>query len=61
MEPDSAARLDKWLWTARFFKTRSQAADAVEGGKVEVNGEKPKRSRIIKPGDQLRIGAAGRG
>jgi ribosome-associated heat shock protein Hsp15 len=55
MEPDSQARLDKWLWAARFFKTRSQAAEAVEGGKVEVNGEKPKRSRTIKPGDRIRI------
>lgn len=55
MEPDSAARLDKWLWAARFFKTRSQAAEAVEGGKVEVNGDKPKRSRTIKPGDRLRL------
>ena len=55
MEPDSQARLDKWLWAARFFKTRSQASDAVEGGKIEVNGEKPKRSRTIKPGDRIRI------
>jgi len=55
MEPDAQARLDKWLWAARFFKTRSQAAAAVEGGKVEVNGEKPKRSRTIKPGDRIRI------
>jgi ribosome-associated heat shock protein Hsp15 len=55
MEPDAQARLDKWLWAARFFKTRSQAADAVEGGKIEVNGEKPKRSRTIKPGDRIRI------
>jgi ribosome-associated heat shock protein Hsp15 len=55
MEPDSPARLDKWLWAARFFKTRSQAADAVEGGKVEVNGDKPKRSRTIKPGDRIRL------
>jgi ribosome-associated heat shock protein Hsp15 len=55
MEPDSATRLDKWLWAARFFKTRSQASDAVEGGKIEVNGEKPKRSRTIKPGDRIRI------
>ena len=55
MEPDAQARLDKWLWAARFFKTRSQAAAAVEGGKIEVNGEKPKRSRTIKPGDRIRI------
>jgi ribosome-associated heat shock protein Hsp15 len=55
MEPGPHARLDRWLWAARFFKTRSQAADAVEGGKIEVNGDKPKRSRTIKPGDRIRI------
>ena len=55
MEPDSPARLDKWLWVARFFKTRSLAADAVEGGKVEVNGAKPKRSRTVRPGDRIRV------
>jgi ribosome-associated heat shock protein Hsp15 len=55
MEPDSQARLDKWLWAARFFKTRSQAAEAVDGGKVEVNGDKAKRSRTIRPGDRIRL------
>jgi len=48
-------RLDKWLWAARFFKTRALAADAVEGGKVELNGEKPKRARQVRPGDRLRL------
>ena len=48
-------RLDKWLWAARFFKTRALAAEAIDGGKVELNGEKPKRSRVIRPGDELRI------
>ncbi len=48
-------RLDKWLWAARFFKTRSLAAEAVSGGKVHVNGERVKPSRNIKPGDQLKI------
>jgi ribosome-associated heat shock protein Hsp15 len=48
-------RLDKWLWAARFFKTRALAAEAIDGGKVELNGEKPKRSRAIQPGDALRI------
>ncbi len=48
-------RLDKWLWAARFFKTRSLAADAVETGKVEVNGERVKRAKQLQVGDSLRI------
>jgi ribosome-associated heat shock protein Hsp15 len=48
-------RLDKWLWAARFFKTRALAAEAVEGGKVQVNGDRPKRSRPLQVGDELRI------
>jgi ribosome-associated heat shock protein Hsp15 len=55
MEQPDAARLDKWLWAARFFKTRSLAAAAIEGGKVEVNGEKPKRAKAVHPGDAIRI------
>ncbi len=52
-------RLDKWLWAARFFKTRSLAAKAVDGGKVRLNGESAKPSRDLKPGDELaiRVGA----
>jgi len=46
-------RLDKWLWAARFFKTRSLAAEAIDAGHVEVNGARGKRSRIVKAGDQL--------
>jgi len=52
---DAEIRLDKWLWAARFFKTRSLAADAVSGGKVEVNGDRAKSSRIIRAGDKLMI------
>jgi ribosome-associated heat shock protein Hsp15 len=52
---DAEIRLDKWLWAARFFKTRSLAADAVSGGKVEVNGDRAKSSRIIRTGDRLVI------
>ena len=50
-------RLDKWLWAARFFKTRSLAAKAVDGGKVRLNGDSAKPSRDIKPGDELAIRA----
>lgn len=48
-------RVDKWLWTARFFKTRSLAADAVKGGRVHVNGLPVKPSREVGGGDQLEI------
>src|SRR3954467_4494737 len=50
-----SVRLDKWLWAARFFKTRSLATEAVNGGKVELNGLRPKPSKDVKVGDQLRI------
>jgi ribosome-associated heat shock protein Hsp15 len=52
---DGKTRLDKWLWAARFFKTRALAADAIESGKVEVNDDRPKRGRAVHPGDRLRI------
>jgi ribosome-associated heat shock protein Hsp15 len=48
-------RIDKWLWAARFFKTRSLATEAIAGGKVEVNGEHAKPAKAIKPGDQIRL------
>ena len=58
-EPDDAppgkARLDKWLWAARFFKTRASAADAIDGGKVEVNGERAKRSKLVQSDDRIRL------
>ena len=50
-----SVRLDKWLWAARFFKTRSLATDAVAGGKVEVNGDRAKPSKAVKPGDEVRL------
>lgn len=52
---EASVRLDKWLWAARFFKTRSLATEAVNGGKVELNGLRPKPSKEVKVGDQLRI------
>ncbi|NOT08859.1 MAG: hypothetical protein HOP28_11710 [Gemmatimonadales bacterium] len=52
---DDPARLDKWLWAARFFKTRALAAVAVDGGRVELNGDKTKRGKLLKVGDRLRI------
>ena len=48
-------RIDKWLWAARFFKTRSLAAKAVDGGKVKLNGESAKPAKELKPGDELTI------
>ncbi|MBI5717341.1 MAG: RNA-binding S4 domain-containing protein [Burkholderiales bacterium] len=48
-------RLDKWLWAARLFKTRALAAEAVERGRVEVNGQAAKPSRELKCGDRLRL------
>lgn len=48
-------RVDKWLWAARFYKTRGVALDAIKGGKVELNGSKPKPSKTLMEGDKLKI------
>jgi len=48
---DGKCRLDKWLWAARFFKTRSLASDAIDGGKVHVDGDR------VKPAKEVRLGA----
>jgi ribosome-associated heat shock protein Hsp15 len=52
---ETELRIDKWLWAARFFKTRSLAAEAIAGGKVALNGARPKPSRTIGAGDYLNI------
>ena len=52
---DEDVRIDKWLWAARFFKTRSLAREAVLGGKVEMNGHSVKPGRTLKAGDRLVI------
>ena len=54
-ESDDRVRLDKWLWAARFYKTRGLAADAIDGGKVEVNGARAKRAKMVQLGDEVRI------
>jgi len=51
----SAVRVDKWLWAARFFKTRTLAARACELGRIEWNGSQAKPAREVKPGDRLKI------
>ena len=52
---EESIRVDRWLWAARFFKTRSLATAAVEGGKVHLNGSHVRASHTLKSGDQLRI------
>ena len=55
LSDDAKVRLDKWLWAARFFKTRSLAKTAVEGGKVQYNGVRSKPSRFVELGATLKI------
>jgi len=55
MSDVSQVRLDTWLWAARFFKTRALAAQAVDGGKVELNGARAKRAKPVQVGDRLRV------
>jgi ribosome-associated heat shock protein Hsp15 len=52
-----SVRIDKWLWAARFFRTRAAAQQAVEGGKVKLNGERTKPAKELRVGDRLLIHA----
>lgn len=52
---EGRTRIDKWLWAARFYKTRALAAEAIAGGKVQVNGERVKRAKPLQMGDEVRI------
>jgi ribosome-associated heat shock protein Hsp15 len=54
-EPGERVRVDRWVWAARFVKSRALAADAVKAGRVQVNGERVKPSRGLKPGDELQV------
>lgn len=51
--PREAGRLDKWLWCARFYKSRSEAAAAVAGGRVHLNGARVKPAHVVRPGDRI--------
>ncbi len=55
MTDNTAVRLDKWLWAARFYKTRSLAAAAIASGKVRLNGDRAKAGRILRVGDSVRV------
>ncbi len=52
---ESRLRVDKWLWAARFYKTRSLATEAVSGGKITLNGERAKPAKTVQPGDEVRV------
>ncbi|HEU5175512.1 MAG TPA: RNA-binding S4 domain-containing protein [Gemmatimonadaceae bacterium] len=54
-DSNDKVRIDKWLWAARFYKTRSLATDAVDGGKIQLNGESVKPAKAVKVGDEVRI------
>lgn len=55
MSDAEGVRLDQWLWAARFFKTRSLAAEAIDGGKVSCNGDRAKRAKTVRVGDEVRV------
>lgn len=51
----TSVRLDKWLWAARFFKTRQLAVDSITAGHVELNNERAKPAKSVKPGDEITV------
>lgn len=53
--PEREQRIDKWLWAARFFKTRSLASEAAEGGRVRINGTRAKPAKSVHPGDLIEV------
>jgi ribosome-associated heat shock protein Hsp15 len=55
MPDNEAIRIDKWLWAARFFKTRTLATQAVDGGHVQVNGTRIKPARAVRPGEKILV------
>lgn len=55
VSPNRGVRLDKWLWAARFFKTRGLAVEAIDGARVKVNGDRVKRAKLVRVGDELQI------
>ena len=57
--PASSVRIDKWLWAARFFKTRSLATRACELGRIQSNGQLAKPARLVHIGDMMRVTTAG--
>ena len=54
-QAEDPIRIDKWLWAARVFKTRSLAADACDGGKVDINDQSVKPAKNVRPGDQIKV------
>ena len=54
-DENEPVRLDRWLWAARFFKTRTLAAEAIAGGRVEVNGARAKHAKTVRVGDVIRV------
>lgn len=59
MDANPRVRIDKWLWAARFFKTRGLAQQAIDGGRVKLNGERCKPARELKPGDAVCVHIGG--